>query len=326
MKKLKKFTALLTMILAFNLAFSDAVPLLSSNVTASAATIKISKKKATLIKGQSVTLKIAGTKSKIAWKSSNKKVASISLNGKVTAKKKGNATITAKIGKKKLICKITVENPSISNKKITLKKGEETTLKINGTKQKVSWKSSDANIVSVNKKGIVKANHPGTATITGSVLNKKYKCIVTVKDSTPSPTENSYKIGAVWEVPGQWKVTINSVTETNYRNEYSDLKPDAVYMIDFTYENIGYVDKSGLMNGLFIDFDLSTIIDSEGYTGYSYPGDITNYAKEIPVGAKCQAQSCIGVSHKGNFKLYYSAFDGNNVERNAIFEINIDQE
>ncbi|MGN0488464.1 MAG: Ig-like domain-containing protein [Ruminococcus sp.] len=45
------------------------------------------------------------------WSSSDKKVAKVNKNGKVTALKKGKATITAKLGSgKKLKCKITVKN------------------------------------------------------------------------------------------------------------------------------------------------------------------------------------------------------------------------
>ena len=46
-----------------------------------------------------------------AVKISKKSVASVSSKGVVTAKKKGTAIITAKIGKKKYTCKITVRNP-----------------------------------------------------------------------------------------------------------------------------------------------------------------------------------------------------------------------
>lgn len=50
-------------------------------------------------------------KTKATWKSSNPKVATVSSKGKVTAKKKGNATITAKVGKTTYKCKVTVLRP-----------------------------------------------------------------------------------------------------------------------------------------------------------------------------------------------------------------------
>ncbi len=75
---------------------------------ASAAKIKLSKKSVTITKGKSVTLKLKGTKKKPKWSTSNKKVATVSKKGKVTGKKAGNAKITAKVGKKKYVCKVKV--------------------------------------------------------------------------------------------------------------------------------------------------------------------------------------------------------------------------
>ena len=50
-------------------------------------------------------------KTKATWKSSNPKVATVSSKGKVTAKKKGTATIPAKVGKTTYKCKVTVLRP-----------------------------------------------------------------------------------------------------------------------------------------------------------------------------------------------------------------------
>ena len=76
---------------------------------------KINKKKATLKVGQTLQLKVTGTKGKVKWTSSKKSVATVSSKGRVKAKKKGSATITAKIGKKKYTCKVTVKNASNGN-------------------------------------------------------------------------------------------------------------------------------------------------------------------------------------------------------------------
>lgn len=64
--------------------------------------------KYTLNKGQGVKLKVCYSNKKVKWSSSNKKVATVSSSGKVVAKGIGKCTITAKIGKKKYKCKITV--------------------------------------------------------------------------------------------------------------------------------------------------------------------------------------------------------------------------
>ena len=61
-----------------------------------------------LSKGQTKKLEVRGAKSKINWKSSNKRVASVTAKGVVHALKKGNARITAAAGKKKYVCRVTV--------------------------------------------------------------------------------------------------------------------------------------------------------------------------------------------------------------------------
>lgn len=82
------------------------------------AVVKASKKgmnvtSRTLDKGQKYTLKFKGVKGKAKWSSSKKSVVTVKAakNGKsavITAKKPGSATITATIGKKKLVCVVKV--------------------------------------------------------------------------------------------------------------------------------------------------------------------------------------------------------------------------
>lgn len=79
-----------------------------------AATVKISQKTLSLTVGETKTLKVTTSlKGKITWKSSNKKVATVSSKGKVTAKKQGTAKVTAKIRNKSVTCKVTVKKKSI---------------------------------------------------------------------------------------------------------------------------------------------------------------------------------------------------------------------
>ena len=122
------------------------MPIVSTNLNVTftvqaASSIKISKKKKTLRVGDKYTLKITGTSKKVKWKSSNKKVATVNSKGKVKAKKKGTATITAKVGGKKYKCKITVKkaskikagNYTLEYGKYTDKYGTTYTLKPDGT-------------------------------------------------------------------------------------------------------------------------------------------------------------------------------------------------
>lgn len=73
--------------------------------------------KVTLTVGKTYQLKVTGTKKKIKWHTSNKKVATVSSKGKIKAKKAGKAKIYAKIGKKKLICYLTVKSKKTKKSK-----------------------------------------------------------------------------------------------------------------------------------------------------------------------------------------------------------------
>ncbi len=70
---------------------------------------KISQKKATLVVGQTLKLKIKKASGKVKWSSTKKSVASVSSKGVITAKKIGKATIKAKVGRKTFKCNITVK-------------------------------------------------------------------------------------------------------------------------------------------------------------------------------------------------------------------------
>lgn len=76
---------------------------------------KLNKKKITIKVGKTKKLKVKNLKGKkVKWKTSNKKVVKIKKTKKKTVvklkgKKAGTATVTAKIGKKKYKCKVTVK-------------------------------------------------------------------------------------------------------------------------------------------------------------------------------------------------------------------------
>ena len=74
-------------------------------------TTRLSSKKIVLQVGKTKKLKVKNKPAgvKVVWKSSKKKVATVSKKGKVKAKKPGKTTITAKVGKKKYKCKVIVK-------------------------------------------------------------------------------------------------------------------------------------------------------------------------------------------------------------------------
>ena len=138
----------------------------------------------------------------VSWKSSNKKVVSVSRNGKVKGLKAGKtATITVqlasglkksfkvKVQKKNVATKsLKVVNVSTGKKvssKVSLKRKQ--TLKLATTvspitsKEKVKYSSSNKKVVSVSSKGVIKAKKKGKATITVKSGKKTYRIKVAVK-------------------------------------------------------------------------------------------------------------------------------------------------
>ena len=153
---------------------------------------------------QTFTLKVTMGKGDkvVSWKSSNKKVVSVSRNGKVKGLKAGKtATITVqlasglkksfkvKVQKKNVATKsLKVVNVSTGKKvssKVSLKRKQ--TLKLAATvspitsKEKVKYSSSNKKVVSVSSKGVIKAKKKGKATITVKSGKKTYRIKVAVK-------------------------------------------------------------------------------------------------------------------------------------------------
>ena len=70
--------------------------------------VSINASKKSLYVGQTYKLKLIRTQKEVLWTSSNKKIATVSKTGNVTAKQAGKAVITAAIGKITYTCTITV--------------------------------------------------------------------------------------------------------------------------------------------------------------------------------------------------------------------------
>lgn len=101
--------------LALALAVGTIFTVPSSQVLA-AGKEKISAKSFSLNPGAVRTLTVSGASGKVKWSTSDKKVVSIKKNGNkatITAKKKGNAIITARIGKTRLQCKVKVSDKKV---------------------------------------------------------------------------------------------------------------------------------------------------------------------------------------------------------------------
>ena len=164
-------------------------------------------KKATIYTGTKKTLKVTkapkAASAKITWKSSNKKVASVSKKGVVKGIKAGKATITASAKDKSnniltASCKVTVKKTkpvkklTVDAASITLDVGSARTIKTtiipkNASIKKLNYKSSNTAVASVSSKGKITAKKAGSAVITVSAADgSKKKAAIQVTVKTPA--------------------------------------------------------------------------------------------------------------------------------------------
>lgn len=176
---------LFTLLVAFTI--SAVVPMdaigIESTATVEAAA-KLNKTSVSLPKGGSTQLSVSGTSKKVTWKSNNTGVATVNSKGKVSAKKAGKATITAKVNGKTYKCTVKVVSFKSNASAITMTKGKTYSIKITGTSNKVTYKSKKTAIATVTAKGKVTAKKKGSTTITVKAGKETLSIPVTVE--TPS--------------------------------------------------------------------------------------------------------------------------------------------
>lgn len=132
------------------------------------------------------------------WQSSDKNIAAVDKNGKITPKMNGTATIicTEEKSGASAECVITVDTVQVSSLKLsksslTLSLNKTATIKAklgpdDAANKTLKWKSSDEAVAKVNSKGKITPVSPGEATITCSTTDGskiKNECKVTVNDS-----------------------------------------------------------------------------------------------------------------------------------------------
>ena len=183
----KKIKILLSaVILSTTMAGINPMPVVPNTVITAEAAAKpvLNKKSATLTAGQTLQLKVKNNKKAVKWTSSNKKVASVSGNGLVKAKKNGKATVTAKIGSKKYRCSIKVKTLKVKSIKLqgisSMETGSSAKFGVsispsNASNQKLKWKSSNTKVLSVSSTGVLTAKKAGTAVITATAADGSKK-------------------------------------------------------------------------------------------------------------------------------------------------------
>lgn len=205
-KRKNRCRKLIIFVLMALLVFGQYVPAQAANKTGDPITLnrtiytlkkgKTIKLKATLNKAEGISS--GAKKQAVIWKSSNPKVASMSRNGRVTAKKKGKTTITARIkgtrakASSRIIVGMPVRKIKVRGKSVSLKAGAEFTLKTTvspkrASVKKLTYESSNPKVATVSQKGVIRAVSAGTAKIWVTAADgsgKKDSCTVTVTENT----------------------------------------------------------------------------------------------------------------------------------------------
>ena len=167
----------------------------------SVTSVALNKTELTLTEGESETLTATvkpddATDKTVTWSTSDANVATVDANGKVTAVKEGNATITANAGDKSATCSVSVSKKvvsvtgvSLNKTELSLKEGESETLVAtitpdDATDKSVTWTSRDTSIVTVEN-GVVKALSAGSTSVVVTTKDGGYtaSCVVTVTTS-----------------------------------------------------------------------------------------------------------------------------------------------
>lgn len=146
--------------------------------------------------GKSVKLRTNiknGSQFKLSYSSGNKKVATVSKSGVVTAKAKGSTVIFAKlistqepnISYNFVITTVTVKKAGITFKKpvstLKVKQKKKLTVVLNGLQGKVTWKVSDKKIATISKNGTITAKKAGKVKVTAICGKYKKTCSIVVK-------------------------------------------------------------------------------------------------------------------------------------------------
>lgn len=135
----------------------------------------------------------------VTWSSADEKIATVKMNGVVTAKATGTTKITATVGTHKAECTVTVNAKltgiKVTPDKVTVEKGQKANLNVtylpaDTTDEKaVTWKSENESVATVDENGVVTAVAGGkTKVIATAKANNKITAVCEVK--VPIHTES----------------------------------------------------------------------------------------------------------------------------------------
>lgn len=232
----------------------------------------------------------AAEKLSLTWSSSNEAVASVDENGKVTAHKPGEATISVQANESELsaICNVEVEVTAtdiVVPERMTLTVNGEASQELKASIQpedatdvKVTYTSSDESIATVDENGKVSGIADG-------------QCVVTTKVVSTEESEKDYEvigstIVTVEVAPKTLSLTDSSIYVGNSTQLNVAVDPEEVSVgKEFTWsssdEKIATVDENGKVKGIAVGSATITVTNELGQSAES-----TVTVKAVPVVVK----------------------------------------
>ena len=150
---------------------------------------KLSEETLSLFIGERTPLSVVGRVKgeSLKWESADRKIAGVSKKGVVAARRAGTTEIIATYGGRKLVCKVTVRAPFISNVPNRIYAGQKCRLNVHGLALPITYGSENSKIAVVSKNGILKGKRAGKTTVYAESNGRKATVNVTV---LPCPVLN----------------------------------------------------------------------------------------------------------------------------------------
>ncbi len=276
------------------------------------AKVKLSKTKAVIEKGKTLTLKATITPSdlpdkSVTWESSNTKVATVTSAGKVKGVKTGTATITCTSNSTgaKATCKVYVGCVKLDKTEVSILKGKTTTLTATvyptSLKDKsVTWESSNTAVATVTSAGKVDGVEAGTAiiTCTSNATGLKATCTVAVVNGFVKLNKTEAYVEKAKTMTLKAKVTPETLEDKSVTWESSDPK-------------IVKVSSAGKIKG--VKYGTATITCTSVATGAKATCQVT-------VGKVIIGTSDVTIKKSRSVTLYATVYPTDLADKSVIWE------
>ena len=208
----------------------------------------------------------------IIWSSSNTAIATIDVNGMVTAVAPGTATLTGTAEGKSDVATITVTQAPVASVVVTpnplsMSVGQTTqltatTADANGTVvtgRTVAWTSSDSGVAKVSTDGVVTAVSAGSAVITATSEGKSGTATITV---------SNFPVGSVTVLPSNSAIAPNASTQLSaiVRDVNGAVVTNRAVIWSSSNPQVATVTGSGLVTGVAVG-TVTITATSEGKSG-----------------------------------------------------------